>query len=255
MFERFSDLPPELKDTIWRNALDSIAPRVIAFEHTRFWNRSNRIPGLLHACQYSRNLSRKRYKWVGSDHAEDGNMWQTFPGLGYYIDYEKDIFLYNPDYHPDINLPPWISTRLFQPARRILLLQTTLSAPLNSSHCCSLLGQAFRRTQQGTLREIFVPSFPGYFWHSSSDDILDLIYKNDFVDIMQRHGTGVLRCCKSKGTLWSIALPEGFWHEDTECCASCPRKFEDLPSIQILDYGQYQQRRQAVEQEAVTDTL
>lgn len=65
MFRVFVSLPQELQDSIWQQAIDSIAPRTVQLSITipnpPAYSGTN-IPNVLHACQTSRRLALRRWQ-------------------------------------------------------------------------------------------------------------------------------------------------------------------------------------------------
>lgn len=84
-FYRFKDLPQEIQDMIWQDAIDAIGPRVVnvrrgTYRKTHSGNHLRRrqitspcpIPAVLHACRTSRSLALKRWEltfteWEGDE--------------------------------------------------------------------------------------------------------------------------------------------------------------------------------------------
>lgn len=108
-FHRFLQLPPELREIIWQNSIESIGPRVIAFQQKWWRNRTNRIPALLHVCQESRTLALKRWKWITTERDLENE--KRYFDIEEYLFSEDDFFPPSTRHYNRLRDDEWINPK------------------------------------------------------------------------------------------------------------------------------------------------
>ncbi|ROW17740.1 hypothetical protein VPNG_00793 [Cytospora leucostoma] len=87
-FQRFSELPKELREMVWEFAVEDGLERVFHAKRQNrrakgrnrryytmsFWNRPN-PPGIVHACQESRAIAKKHLSFIPTDTTGNGTWW------------------------------------------------------------------------------------------------------------------------------------------------------------------------------------
>ncbi|CZR59957.1 uncharacterized protein PAC_09852 [Phialocephala subalpina] len=258
--KQFSDLPQEIRDEIWKAAVNNIGPRVIALQQSHWWNKTARIPALLHACRDSRAVALKRYKLITTEkelekQPEDQERvvdMRNFlrdespaANLNCYVDYDKDIFMISDarvsHHSPDIAIHQPTFQRLLRPAKRLLTINSLFSGYCpHRNHSCeysNFWAETREYTEGGNSKEVFAIQIHKKREVSARDELSEFILLEDFVGAMNRHRKGWTRKCKAVSFL--------DWHKkDDKCFDSCKQEFSDnYPAIQVLDFKKYQDSR------------
>ncbi|KAF8850726.1 hypothetical protein BDZ45DRAFT_696519 [Acephala macrosclerotiorum] len=246
---QFSHLPQEIRDLIWKNALDSIGSRIIALQESLWWNRTNRIPALLHACRDSRTVALKRYQLITTekrpeDQDPDSNRvnQRMRLNLNCFVDYETDIFMICSQRvshcKPDISIPRPTILHLLEPARRLLTLTSLFSGfcPHRNRSCeyTNFCSKMHAYTEAGITKELFVLQVRV---DSIRTDISEFIFQEDFAETMEQHGMGWMMKCQGRNV--------EDWHQGgVKCCDDCKQEFSDrYPAIQVLDFEAHQRSK------------
>lgn len=259
---QFSHLPQEIRDLIWKNALNSIGSRVIALQESCWWNKTERIPPLLHACRDSRAVALKRYQLITTekrpeDQDPDSNranqrMRMNLEGpqanLNCFVDYEMDIFLISSQRvshcKPDINIPQPTILRLLEPARKLMAITSLFSGycPHRNRSCeyTNLCSKMHAYTEVGIAKELFALQV---HVDSIKIDVMNFVLQENFAEIMEQHGMGWMRKCRA-------ANLEDWHKEDLKCCDECKQEFNHrYPAIQVLDFEAYQGSKASMTEE------
>ncbi|CZR55171.1 uncharacterized protein PAC_05057 [Phialocephala subalpina] len=212
-----------------------MGPRVLRIEARFFWNRTKRIPTLLPTGRDPRSqVLKDGYQWVTtSENHSDGTKSpprdpeeEDIADLGFYINYNKDIpMIANGSLFPlptDIVMWDFVFSSIVKPAKRILTFKSF-----------------FPGEKIGAEKVFVLATTPGKY-SGMGELFAELALREDFMQLMEREGTGWVRRCKSGSAEWH--------GKDEKCGEECRLQFEDgKPAIQALDFEKWRREQRTAD--------